>query len=98
MSLVDAIPALWRQSLKINGYLNKSPFVIQDQIELVLIKQEGSITEASFKKVYRETAIATPPTAHSKFNEASVASVWTGGNSQFVISSRFRHKVTRISI
>ena len=29
MSLVDAIPAPWRQSLKINGYLNKSPFVIQ---------------------------------------------------------------------
>ena len=32
MSLVDAIPAPWRQSLKINGYLNKSPFVIPDQI------------------------------------------------------------------
>ena len=49
MSLVDAIPAPWRQSLKINGYLNKSPFVIQDQIQLVLNNQEVSITEATFK-------------------------------------------------
>ena len=66
------------QSLKINGYLNESPFVIQDQIQLVLIKQEGSITEASFKKVYRETAIATPQLTQSLM-KASVASVWTGG-------------------
>ena len=54
MSLVDAIPAPWRQSLKINGYLNKSPFVIQDPVQLVLNNQEVSITEATFKKVYRE--------------------------------------------
>ena len=72
MSLVDAIPAPWRQSLKINGYLNKSPFVIQDQIQLVLNNQEVSITEATFKKVYRElvSGFVTPPTAHSKFNES----------------------------
>ena len=37
---------------------------------LGLSHQEASITEASFKKVYRETGIATPPTAHSKFNES----------------------------
>ena len=72
MSLVDAIPAPWRRSLKINGYLNKSPFVIQDQIQLVLNNQEVSITEATFKKVYRELVcgFVTPPTAHSKFNES----------------------------
>ena len=72
MSLVDAIPAPWRQSLKINGYLEKNPFVIQDQIQLVLNNQEVSTTEASFKKVYSEivSGIATPPTAHSKFNES----------------------------
>ncbi|XP_068704462.1 uncharacterized protein [Montipora foliosa] len=72
MSLVDAIPAPWRQSPKINGYLNKSPFVIQDQIQLVLNNQEVSITEATFKKVYRElvSGFVTPPTAHSKFNES----------------------------
>ena len=49
MSLVDAIPAPWQQSLKINGYLNKSPFVIQDQIQLMLNNQEVSITEATFQ-------------------------------------------------
>ena len=72
ISLVDAIPAPWRQSLKINGYLNKRPFVIQDQIQLVLNNQEASITEASIKKVYREivSGITTPLTAHSKFNES----------------------------
>ena len=72
MSLVDAIPAPWRQSLKINGYLNKSPFDIQGQIQLVLNNQEASITEATFKKVYREivSGFVTPPTAHSKFNES----------------------------
>ena len=72
MSLVDAIPAPWRQSLKTNGYLNKSPFVIQDQFQLVLNNQEVSITEATFKKVYRElvSGFVTPPTAHSKFNES----------------------------
>ena len=72
MSLVDAIPAPWRQSLKINGYLEKNPFVIQDQIQLVLNNQEVSTTEGSFKKVYSEivSGIATPPTAHSKFNES----------------------------
>ena len=59
------------QSLQINGYLNKSPFVIQDQIQLVLNNQEVSITEANFKKVYREMVcgFVTPPTAHSKCNE-----------------------------
>ena len=50
---------------KINGYLNKSPFVIQDQIQLVLNNQEASIVEATFKKVYREiSGIVTPLTAH----------------------------------
>ena len=70
MSLVDAIPVPWRQSLKINGYLNKSPFVIQDQIHLVLNNQEVSITEATFKKAYREivSGFVTPPTAQSKHN------------------------------
>ena len=72
ISLVDAIPAPWRQPLKISGYLNKNPSVIQDQIQLVRNNQEASITEASFKKVYSEivSGIATPPTAHSKFNES----------------------------
>ena len=80
MSLVDAIPAPWRQSLKINGYLNKSPFFIQDQIQLVQNNQEASITEATFKRVYREivSGFVTPPTAHSNFNESfsGVCSDW----------------------
>ena len=37
----------------------------------MLNNQEVSITEATFKKVYREmvSGFVTPPTAHSKFNE-----------------------------
>ena len=79
LSLVDAIPAPWRQSLKINGYLNKSPFVIQDQIQIVLNNQEASIIEATFKKVYRESLELS---LHRQLTEslmkASVESVWTG--------------------
>ena len=78
MSLVDAIPAPWRQSLKINGYLNKNPFVIQDQIQLVLNNQEASITEASFKKVYSELELPLHRQITQSLMKASVASVWIG--------------------
>ena len=100
MSLVDAIPVPWRQSLKINGYLNKSPFVIQDQIQIVLNNQAASITEATFKKVYRESVSGfdTPPTAHSKFNESFSGVCLDWKKIQFSLSSHFGHKVTRISI
>lgn len=54
MSFVDATPVPWWQSLKITRFLNKSLFVMQDQIQLVLNNQEVLIMEAIFKKVCRE--------------------------------------------
>ena len=50
----------------------QGPFVIQDQIQLVLNNQEASITVATFKEVYREivSGFVTPPTVHSKFNKS----------------------------
>ena len=36
MTLVDAIPTKWRQSLKLNGYIDKQRFVIQEKTQLNL--------------------------------------------------------------
>ena len=69
MSLVDAIPVVWGQSLyKKNGYLSKTPSVIQDHIQFVLDNQGVLITEVNFKKVYREivSELVAPPMAQSK--------------------------------
>ena len=72
MSLVDAIPAPWRQSLKINGYVNKSSFVLQDHIQLVLDNQKVLITEVISKRVYWEliSGLVAQPTAQLKYNES----------------------------
>ena len=37
---IDAIPAQRRQSLKLNGCVNKGPFVLRDRMYLVLNNQD----------------------------------------------------------
>ena len=39
MAVIDAIPVSRRQSLKMNGYVNKRPFVLHDQTQLVINNQ-----------------------------------------------------------
>ena len=54
MALIDAIPAPWRQSLKMSWYVNKTHFVLHDQIQLVLNNQNVLIDKALSKSIYRE--------------------------------------------
>ena len=72
MALIDAIPAPWRQSLKMNGYVNKRPFVLHDQIKLVLNDQDVLIDKALSKSIYREliSGLVTLPTAQLRYNES----------------------------
>ena len=72
MALIDAIPAPWRQSLKMNGYENKRPFVLNDQIQVVLNNQDVLIDKAFSKSIYREliSRLVTPPTAQLRYNES----------------------------
>ena len=72
MALIDAIPALWWQSLKMNGYVNERPFVLHDQIQLVLTNQDVLIDKALSKSIYREliSGLVTPPAAQLRYNES----------------------------
>ena len=72
MVVIDAIPVPWRQSLKMNGYVNKRPFVLHDQIQLVINNQNVLIGKAQSKSIYREliSGLVTPPTAQLlRYNE-----------------------------
>ena len=65
MAVIDTIPVPWRQSLKMNGYVNKRPFVFHDQIQLVINNQNVLIDKAQSKSIYGEliSGLVTPPTA-----------------------------------
>lgn len=39
MDLIECIPSQWCQSLKINGYVEKESFVLQNEIQLYLNRQ-----------------------------------------------------------
>lgn len=66
---MDAIPAQWRQSLKINGYIDKQSFVLQDQIQLDLMGHSVLISKAISKGICAElrSRIITPPTAQLRY-------------------------------
>jgi len=49
-----ANPAQWWQPLKLNGYVNKGPFVLHDRIFLVLNNQDVLIDKAMSKSTYGE--------------------------------------------
>ena len=54
IALIDANPAQWRQPLKLNGYVNKGPFVLHDRIYLVLNNQDVLIDKAMSESTYGE--------------------------------------------
>ena len=72
MAVIDTIPVAWRQSLKMNGYVNKRPIVLQDQIQLVINNKDVLIDKALSKSIYREiiSGLVTPPTAQLRYNES----------------------------
>ena len=80
MVVIDAIPVPWRQSLKMNGYVNKRPFVLHDQIQLLINNQNVLFDKAQSKSIYREliSGLVTPPTAQLRYNESfdNVCLVW----------------------
>ena len=59
---------------------NKRPFVLQDQIKLVISNQDVLIDKALSKSIYREliSGLVTPPTAQLRYNEsfANVCLEW----------------------
>ena len=80
MAIIDAIPTPWRQSLKMNGCVNKRPFILPDEIQLVLSNCDVSIDKAMSKSIYPEliSVLVTPPTAQSRYNESfdTVPLIW----------------------
>ena len=62
VSLIDALPTQWRESLKSCIYTGDTPFDLRDEIKLRL--------SGHSKIVYKElrNRIVTPPTAKLKFN------------------------------
>ena len=72
MAIIDAILTPWQQSLKMNGCVNKRPFILPDEIQLVLSNCDVSIDKAMSKSIYPEliSVLVTPPTAHSRYNES----------------------------
>ena len=71
IALIDDL-AQWWQPLKLNGYVNKGPFVLHDRIYLVLNNQDVLIDKAMSNSIYREliSVLVTPPTAQSRYNES----------------------------
>ena len=69
-SLIDALPAQWRQSLKTCMSTINEPFILENYILLSLNGQNVSIIKAVSKIIYKELRdrIVTPPTAQFKYN------------------------------
>ena len=70
VSLIDALPTQWRESLKSCIYTGDTPFNLRDEIKLRLSGQIVLLEKAYSKIVYKElrNRIVTPPTAKLKFN------------------------------
>ena len=70
VSLIDALPTQWRESLKSCIYTGDTPFNLRDEIKLRLSGQIVLLEKAYSKIVYKELRdrIVTPPTAKLKFD------------------------------
>ena len=70
VSLIDALPTQWRESLKSCIYTGDTPFNLRDEIKLRLSGQIVLLEKAYSKIVYKElrNRIVTPPTAKLKFD------------------------------
>ena len=54
MALINTIAAMWQQSLKMKGCVDKEPFTLQDQIESVLKNNEYRL-KRQFPKVFTKS-------------------------------------------
>ena len=70
VSLIDALPTQWRESLKTCISTGDTPFNLRDEIKLRLSGQIVLLEKAYSKIVYKElrNRIVTPPTAKLKSN------------------------------
>ena len=70
VSLIDALPTQWRESLKTCISTGDTPFNLRDEIKLRLSGQIVLLEKAYSKIVYKElrNVIVTPPTAKLKVN------------------------------
>ena len=70
VSLIDALPTQWRESLKSCIYTGDTPFNLRDEIKLRLSGQIVLLEKAYPKIVCKELRkrIVTPPSAKVKFN------------------------------
>ena len=70
VTLIDALPVEWRESLKTFVYKGDEPFYMHDEIKVILNGQSVLIKTVVSKSVYRELRdrIITPPTAQLNFN------------------------------
>ena len=70
VSLIDALPTQWRESLKTYISTGDTPFKLRDEIKLRLSGEIVLLEKAYSKIVYKElrNRIVTPPTAKLKFN------------------------------
>ena len=70
VSLIDALPTQWRESLKTCISTGDTPFNLRDEIKLRLSGQIVLLEKAYSKIVYKElrNRIVTPPTAKLKFD------------------------------
>ena len=70
VSLMDALPTQWRESLKSCISTSDTPFNLHDEIKLRLSGQIVLLKKAYSKIVYKElrNRIVTPPSAKLKFN------------------------------
>ena len=69
--VIEAIPTEWRKCLKTCQHITAEPFNLQDQIQLHLNRQNGQISKAVSKIIYKELhdRIIAPPTAQFKYND-----------------------------
>ena len=70
VSLIDALPTQWRESLKSCISAGDTPFNLHDDIKLRIGGQIVLLEQAYWKIVYKElrNRIVTPPSAKLKFN------------------------------
>lgn len=77
VSVIDALPAEWRESLTTSASIDDEPFNLHNEIRLSFNGQNVLIETVVSKTVYKElrNRIITPPTAQLNFNTRFVNDV-----------------------
>ena len=100
ISVIDALPAEWRESLNTLASTADKPFNFHNEIKLSFTDKNVLIETVVSKTVYEElrNKIITPPTAQLNFNTLFVNDVLEWKDLQLAISYFLGHKIARIPI